>query len=466
MKKSNRQPVGPKAALAPAGAKFVLAIFWLLGSLIAWPVFAQLPPVNPYLVNSPFPAVHGGSFRQGNSSLPGLQPGDKVKIDFAETPFDRVSPWLLYSEAYPNGTHTIWGSTSTHLFKAVSTPSEFKVVSSYQIDKNPMINDLSWSMLLMDNHRILTYDDNILYLFGEENNSDPHSKTVLLKKIEMPKQIETVSKLCRLYDGKIAFASSNGILGILDDQTFALLATYQIPLERREIAFHNDYAVDDKGILFITTSKKMLAVQWNGQTIAPKWSLAMDFGGNRFQGVGTTPTLLGHGTDDKLVCVVDSQTPARMLTFWRDEIPADWPGLPNQNRRIAAITELPNSKPPKMMFAAVENSPTAYGYSIAGAQYNGLLGQPCDNLKGIYKMTWHPQTNEMKMDWVRNDLNMNNVLVYSIASDFLYGSGRESDCNYYYYTLDWKTGKTIRRDLMGNDVKFDDPGNANIIEYV
>lgn len=307
----------------------------------------KFPPKNNFLINSPFPAVHGGSYRQGNTPLAGLKVDDKVEVKFATTPQNRVSPWLMYSEAYPDGSHTLWGTTSTHIWKAISTATEFKVASEYKIDNNPMINDLSWSFLMLENHRVLTYDDNFLFLFGEKDSTDPNSEIILLKKIEMPKQISSVSKLCRLYDGKIAFASSDGLLGVIDDKTFELLATYKIPLDRRENAYHNDYAVDEEGNIFISTTKKMLSLNWNGKTIRPKWEVKMDFGGNRFQGIGTTPTLLGSSKeDDQLVCVVDSQSPTRMLVFWRDKIPSDWKGIEGYDKRVAASVILPNAAPP------------------------------------------------------------------------------------------------------------------------
>lgn len=426
-------------------------------------LYAQLPPENSFLIDSPFPAVHNGSYRQGNTNLRGLQKGDKLNISFAETPKNRVSPWALYSNKYPNGEYTVWGSTSTHIFKAISTKSDFEVVSEYKIDNNPWMNDLSWSLLMLQDNKVLTYDDNILFLFGEEDPTDPRSQIVLLKKITMPKEIKSLSKLCRLYDGTIAFASQDGLIGIIDSKDFSLKSTYQISLERGEKAYHNDYAADEDGNIYMTTTKKMLALQWNGRNILPKWEIYMDFGGNRFQGIGTTPTLLGSGDNDKLVCVVDSNTPARMLVFWRDEIPEDWIGIEGSHRRLASSIDLPNTQPAKMFMAAVENSPSAYGYQIACAQYNGFLGQSCDTKKGVYKLEWETETNTMQLLWYRDDINLNNVLMYSSASNAIYGSGRENDCNYYYYVIDWVTGEIVEKFLLGSDKRFDDPGNANII---
>ena len=64
---------------------------------------------------------------------------------------------------------------------------------------------------------------------------------------------------------------------------------------------------------------------------------------------------------------------------------------------------------------------------------------------------------------------MNGVLTYSSGANLLYGSGKEEDCNYYYYGLDWNTGDLAIRQLLGPEGTFlDDPfydaGNANIID--
>ena len=64
---------------------------------------------------------------------------------------------------------------------------------------------------------------------------------------------------------------------------------------------------------------------------------------------------------------------------------------------------------------------------------------------------------------------MNGVLTYSAGSNLVYCSGKEMDCNYYYYGLDWESGQVAFRHLLGpegtflND-PFYDAGNNNIID--
>ncbi|MEO0470509.1 MAG: hypothetical protein AAF206_12865 [Bacteroidota bacterium] len=427
---------------------------------------AQIPPVNPFLIDSPFPSVHRNNYRQGYSDLPALRNFQTIDIRLATTPNERVSPWLLTSEAYPDSSHTLWGCSSTHIWKATYGADGLHIVDDERIDFDP--TDQSWSFVMLPGHRVLTSDDNKLLVFSEQDIDDPLSAIILEKEVPLADSFGNIVKFNRLYDGNIMFAADDGLFGLLSS-TLQLLDTIQLDLEpgesvfqQGETAFHNDYASDEMDGIFLVTTERMIRLNASNDTLVRDWEVEMDFGGNGLQGVGTTPTLLGTD-DDRLVCVVNSKTPAELVVFWRDSIPSDWQGLPGMDQRVAAVVPLPGSSPVSATFAAVENSPVAYGYGLACGQYNGFLGQDCPAAKGLYKLEWDPLANTMNLQWTRNDINLNNVLMYSRPDDLIYGSGREDDCNYYYYGIDWQTGSTIKRFLLGDESWFDDPGDANII---
>ncbi|MEL6143624.1 MAG: hypothetical protein AAFU67_18640, partial [Bacteroidota bacterium] len=355
---------------------------------LPFPIVGQNPPINPFIIDSPFPFVHQNNYRQGYSNFPALPDQDEFEIRLVATPNERVSPWLQLSETYPNGSRTIWGSSSTHIWKAISTEDNLSLVDNVRIDFDP--TDRSWSFLMLPNHRVLTSDDNKVLIFTEQNINDPLSPIVLEQEVTLPVGIGQPAKFSRLYSGTITFATNSGWLGLLSPD-LQLLDTFFLDLqpgegifESDETALHNDYAMDENGAIYTVSTRRMFKLKTENNTIEVDWEVTMDFGGTGLQGVGTTPTLLGTN-DDRLVCVVNSQTPAEMVVFWRDDVPNDWGGLPGQDPRVAAIVPLPNSGPINSIFAAVENSPVAYGYGIACGQYNGFNGQACPSANGLYK---------------------------------------------------------------------------------
>jgi hypothetical protein len=119
---------------------------------------------------------------------------------------------------------------------------------------------------------------------------------------------------------------------------------------------------------------------------------------------------------------------------------------------------IPNAQSFSNLFQSIENSPTARGYEIAIAQFNGFLGYDCENSRGVSKFRWDTLSNQFNLEWTNDTINMNGVLAYSSGSNLVYGTGKEEDCNYYYYGLDWNTGAISLRYLLGEEESFpDDP---------
>jgi hypothetical protein len=430
------------------------------------------PPVNKYLANSPWPLMHRNNYAQASTFLAGPKPGDNLSVQTIDLK-GRVSPWLYFSEKYPDGSRAIWSSTTTAITKTLSTANGLKNVSTYSITKE-WFNFSPWGHILLKGNDLFVSDGKILYILGDEVAGKPDAAIKIKKQFALPASVNGKAALFNItYDGWIVFNTDKGMVGAVSPG-FNELKTYQVPLDKGEIAWHNQFAIDEEGGIFIVTTKKMVRINWKNNELSLGWQAAYDFvkdgptstlpGGQSIAGSGTTPTLMGWGKMDKLVIVVDGHNKANMVAFWRDGLPGDWKGLTGYDKRIAAVTALPYAKylnqgNALVDYQAVENSPCARGYEIACAQYNGF-NQQCEPVNGVQKLVWSPETRKLNIAWSTNAVNLNNVLTYSEGAGLIYGTGRKN-CNYFFYGLDWKTGEIKIEKLLGRSDDFNDQGCGN-----
>lgn len=435
-------------------------------------------PANPYLGDSPWPIFHRNAYAQASTPLRGPEPGDTFTVDVLHTDIGGPSPWTLLSESYADGTRVIWGGTTTHVFKAVARGDQFELVDSYRIDRNRF--SFHWNLAILKGNKVIVADRgrNRYYKFADADPKDWRSKIVLEDTFEIPESIPgSAGHFSLSYDGWIIFVTDAGyVVAVSSD--FSQYRSLKLPQDGKETNFHNTYALDETGGIFIATTSRMLRVDWRDTEFSLAWDIPYDFRGpgcervNRRRpareflavargepctGSGTTPTLVGSGRDDKLVVVADGHSPSNhLVAFWRDTIPADWQGIAGYDRQVAGIATIPYSTPDGDGFTA-ENSPTAWGYDIAIAQYNGFK-PGCNPVKGVQKFRWNPQTRSLDLVWATDQINFNNVLTYSEGSNLVYGSGRR-ECIYYFWGLNWNTGDVELEISLGDSRDYLDQGN-------
>ncbi|MEM9545331.1 MAG: T9SS type A sorting domain-containing protein [Bacteroidota bacterium] len=465
------------------------ALFLLTFSLDAQTTFCpDDPPLNSWLADSPYPIYHRNSYAQASSCIKGILPGDTVTIKTRTNITGGTSPWIYLTDKYPNGERCILFSNSTHVFKLIDDGNSIVAIDSFRIDFDP-ITSFGYNHLLTRDHIWFSYDPDYnpengeytrLLKFSDEDVNDPYSDIILLDEFSFEAfEIPAVNMYNLNYYGEIVWYSERdtndtyAYAGVID-QDFNMLDTLRFEVLPAERVNHNSISVDEENNFYIVTSHRLIQFTWDGNKVLIGWQALYDFvndgpTGNFAYGSGTTPTLMGWGEgNDKLVVVADGHANNNLVAFWR-ELPDGWTGIPNMPLHFADSISIPNAMSFSNLFQSIENSPTVHGYDVAIAQFNGFLGYDCENLKGVSKFNWNQEGNEFELQWTNDEVNMNGVLAYSSGSDLVYGSGKEEDCNYYYYGLDWQTGELKVDVLLGPEGTFlDDPfydaGVNNVID--
>lgn len=446
------------------------------------------PPKNPFLADSPWPIYHRNNYAQASTCLTGPLPGDSLRIKAKTEIQGGTSPWVYLSDTYPGGQRALLYSNATHVFKLIDEGDKIVTADSLRIDFDP-IASFGWNFLLTKDRIWYTYDPKYdpesgqstkLIKLTDTDPNDPYSDIIELDRFDFGDyDINRVQHFSLNYNGQIVFNSENdeskgyATIGIISPD-LELLDTLRYPTEPREIVHHNAFPIDEDNSFYIVTTSRLICFGWDGAKLSKMWEAAYDFvndgpTGSFAEGSGTTPSLMGWGEgNDQLVVLADGHAQNNLVAFWRD-LPTDWTGIPGEDIRLAGKIQIPNASSFSNTFQSIENSPTVHDYSVAIAQFNGFLGYDCENVKGVQKFTWDQQLNRFQLDWTNDQLNMNGVLTYSSGANLLYGSGKEEDCHYYYYGLNWDTGELELRQLLGpegtflND-PFYDAGNANIID--
>ena len=467
-------------------------LFWCLPysfSLASTAQDFQLPPKNPWHVESPWPIYHQNSARQSYTDLAGPTEDDSVVVKVLKNIKGGTSPWTYFSEPYPNGQRAMLQSNATHYTKILDSDSGPKVISKIKIDSD-WLKSFSYTQLQIKGNQWYTFDPKEnpekdehtrLFKIGDKNPKNPYSPLEVKKVLDFGDLgIGKTQHAGVNYLGQIVFASDNEkgkthcTVGIIS-QELELLAKMDIsPIADNEIFGHNGFPIDENNSFYLVTTHRLIRVDWDGELLSVGFEAKYDFvkdgpTGRWAEGSGTTPTLMGFGEGyDQLVVMADGHAENNFVAFWR-EIPGDWQGIAGEDIRLAGKIRLPAAKTFSNKFQSIENSPTVYGYDAAIAQYNGFLGQRNNPITGVQKVHWNTDENVFEIAWVNTDINMNGVLTYSVGSDMVYGSGREDHCNYYYYGLDWGTGKLQFRQHLGRSCRrlfnpYDDPGDQNIID--
>jgi hypothetical protein len=444
------------------------------------------PACNPHLADSPWPGNHRNSYAQASSPFPGpTGPAERVNVDhdgFASAPIV-----LSFSPEYADGGRVIWASTVGLTNEVLKIdPDTVTVIDKYipQVEggAGPGTNSVSGAYNLVDaDNRLHVGQATALEVYGDAIPGKRDSTIALLRRFHLPAEAlcgdDQLVGLTMTFDGHVAFATENGVVGVVPRQPEHMTSEYlrTFSLNGKDCAggpdgevetISNSIAADEKGGLYVVSSHAMYRIDRKGNRLSQTWRSgyagAGGSGGGRLgAGSGSTPTLMGTAPDDdRFVVITDGQELMRLVLMWRDKIPTGWqPIREGADRRIAC--EIPVTFGDEYADRSLsEQSVLVRGHSavvvnnlqqldpVVGqlppqvAPYSQLLSGLSGNAPtGIERFDWDAETKTCDAVWSNPDVAIpNGIPTMSAATNMIYGIGAR-DGVWTLEGLDWDTGE-------------------------
>lgn len=447
------------------------------------------PRCNPHLAQSHWAGAHRGSYAQASSPFPGPKPGQDVK--HSHTSVSGVPIALAFSEPYADGGRAVWGSLvsapeNQGVFKLDEATGE--VIDVHTDPTGELTSDSTgaYNVLDRDNHLIVAHRKT-LDVYGDSVPGDRSSPIARLASLDlaavMCREDDRVVGITMGYDGKVAFATALGVVGVVPRQVEQMnsqnLRTVSLnadacddpSVERDDLEqVSNSISADESGGVYVVTSKAQYRFSAHrtpsgAATFARDWRAEYETGGivggaRLGSGSGSTPSLMGtERDDDKFVVITDGQQLMNLVVMWRDEIPKDWePIAPGKDRRIAC--EVPVTFGDDRTESVSEQSVLVRGnaavvvdnahtldpafsalpqelrpFSVIGGQLDANAPH------GIQRIDWNPQTRTCETKWANPEVSMpNGIPTMSVPSGLIYDIGQQ-DGQWGLSAVDFASGE-------------------------
>jgi hypothetical protein len=440
-------------------------------------------PTNPYLANSTWPLFHRNGYAQASGDLESLRPQDRIRFKRIDNPEAGTAPWTVVAKPYTNGSQAVISNTQKGVVKWLVDGANFEQVSYLALPRGRFDFDWNVAALRTGEIAVTSISRNTIYLLRDERPDCPTCKLVIGRTFEVPASFGKLTIHFTIsYDGHILMLMEDSKIAAISLADGRVVAVHALGEGERGYSYHNAFATDETGRVFITTQQAVTALDWNGGSFRTAWIAPYDFRGPgctepnrtsrlrerlrtirglRCTGTGTTPTLMADARTG-LVVMTDGHAPQNHLVgFWRGEIPADWHGLPGQDRRLAGRIALPHSTPEGEGHTA-ENSPAVVDNAVFIAQWAGF-NPDCTPPKGVQRVDWDAAARQFRLVWANSEAHFNGVPTVSSRTGLVYGTGRGNGCTYAYRGLDMATGALLLDVPLGEDDGFTDQGNQQAI---
>ena len=444
------------------------------------------PPCNPHLADSPWPGNHRGSYAQASSPFPGPQaPAERVNVDHEG--FASVPVIVSFSPPYPDGRHVLWASTVGLTNEVLKIdPDTVSVIDKYvpQVEEGagPGTSSVSGAYNVVDaDNRLHVGQATAMEVYGDAVPGDRSSSIALLKRFDLPDEAmcgdDTLVGITMTYDGRIAFATENGVVGVVPRQPELMDAEHLQTWSANgadctggpdgEVeTVSNSIAADEDGGIYVVTSHAMYRIDWDGERLTQGWRSgyagAGGSGGGRLgAGSGSTPTLMGTADDDdRFVVITDGQELMHLVLMWRDEIPAGWQpvregadpriaceipvtfGHEDVERSLSEQSVLVRGSSAVVVNNLMQLDPVLGRFPPRAAPYTQLLsGLPGNAPTGIQRFEWDAGTRACEEVWANPDVAIpNGIPTMSAATGTVYGIGARNGV-WTLEGLDWETGE-------------------------
>lgn len=335
-----------------------------------------------------------------------------------------------------------------------------------------------YNMFDRDGNHYCVFGGNQVLKTTDDNSADNSVRVIRSVNVaqalpgDAAKAVTRIIGLNMTYDGYIA-AAAPGALVVLD-RNLNVRDFVTFPNE----AVDNSIVIDEHNGIYVVTSRRMLKVVWNGESLSTDekdgaWESGYEWipddealaAGSISRGSGTTPSLMGFGDDsDKLVVIADAaRGGTNLVGFWRDDIPSDFQQRPGtKSRRIADQARIAISQ------LTIEPSANVLGYGVA--VINGSYPDPVKTPgfpnaftagvtrpapRGVQKFVWNPDTRRFEESWINEEVDNSDIMVpvVSAATGLMYCAHKENG-DYQYVGLDWMTGELRQRWIFPDDSRL------------
>src|SRR5215207_3410115 len=251
------------------------------------------------------------------------------------------------------------------------------------------------------------------------------------------------------WSGRLWFVSrQHGIVGVLDPKSGRVLGTH-----RTGEAIGNSFAVDDTGGVFVVTDRAQYRYD-TGRGGRPKvsWRVRYDNVGikkpGQFDaGSGTTPTLMGRS----YLSITDNADPMQVVVLRRAR------RLPPGQRRVVCEQQVFRKRA-----SATENSIIATGRSMVVENNYGYFPPPDATSNGnttspgVERVDIRRDGGGCRRVWRSAEISPSTVPKLSLADGliYLYTKPKGSPDAWYLTALDFRSGRTIWRRLIGTGLLF------------